>query len=222
VSHIQRGRRISPSQRDGRVRARPAGFRDLRLDKSRDRARCTCLPLVGFGSFGGLKGSDDDPNCGLCDRRVSVGPLGLHKPLMIPFSAALVGHIGSGFWCCHWSSGGWGAGSRPWSSDRRGNRDSWRSCEYTSAATGHLLWLLSLRKSGLWVSGLRAAGLWIPRLLGTARLPRLFRSIGLWLPKPPAVLSLLRFRLWIPRGWLSRRSTFGGLVDWSRVRYRAC
>ncbi len=42
---------------------------------------------------------------------------------------------------------------------------------------------------------------------------------GLWLPKPPAILSLFRFWLWRSHGWLSRRSAFRGLVDGSRVRY---
>jgi hypothetical protein len=98
------------------------------------------------------------------------------------------------------------------------------------------LWKFRLPAAGLWISGLRTAplqiprllgiprllrfsGLWIPRLLGTARLPRLS---GLWIPEPPALFSLLRFTLWISRGWLSRRSPFRGLVAWSRVRYRAC
>ena len=27
------------------------------------------------------EGDDNDPNCALCDCRVSVGPLGLHKPI---------------------------------------------------------------------------------------------------------------------------------------------
>src|SRR5271156_5531977 len=48
------------------------------------------------------------------------------------------GHLGSGFWRCHWRSGGWRAGSRPRSSDRRGNRDLWGSRYYTSTPAGHL------------------------------------------------------------------------------------
>ena len=65
---------------------------------------------------------------------------------------------------------------------------------------------------------LRSSGLWIPRLFGIPRLPRL---TGLRIPEPPALLSLLQFRLWLCLVWLSRRSRFGGLVAWGRVRYRA-
>ena len=39
---------------------------------------------------------------------------------------------------------------------------------------------------------------------------------------PPALFSLLRFRLRKSRRWLFRRSPFGGLVAWGRVRDRAC
>ena len=39
------------------------------------------LPVRQFVSGEGPRKSDNDPNCGLCDFRVSVGPLGLHKPL---------------------------------------------------------------------------------------------------------------------------------------------
>ena len=98
---------------------------------------------------------------------------------------------------------------------------------------------------------LRSSGLWIPRLLGTARLPlrglRIAKQLGipllrtpglcaakrlgtaplprwsgLWISEPAALFSVLRFRLWKSRGWLSRRSPFGGLVAWGRVRDRAC
>src|SRR5437868_9335169 len=110
--------------------------------------------------------------------------------------------MGSSFRCGHWGGGGWRAGSRPRSSDRRGDRHIRGSCEYTSTATGHLLRLPSLR-----ISRLRAAGLWVPRLLG---IPRPRRSSGLWisglhaarlwisglLGKPRLLRSS---RLWIPR-----------------------
>jgi hypothetical protein len=122
---------------------------------------------------------------------------------MILFNAAWGGNIGSGFWCCHWSSGGWRAGSRPWSSDRRGNRDIRGSCEYTSAATGHLFRLPSLRISRIRISRLRAVGLWVPRPLG---IPRLLRSSGLWIPR---LFGSARFprtpALWIPRLFGSAR-----------------
>ena len=129
------------------------------------------------------------------------------------------GHIGSRFWCCDWSGGGWRAGSRPRSSHRRRNRNSWRSCDYTSARARHLLRLPSLRISRLRISGLCAGGLWISGLLGILRL---FRSSGLWLPEPPGLPpSLLRFRLWRSRRRLPRRPPFGVLVALSRVRRRA-
>jgi hypothetical protein len=104
---------------------------------------------------------------------------------MIRFNAALAGAYWERLRCCHWSSRGWRAGSRPWSSDRRGNRHSWGSRHYTSTATGHLLRLPGLRISCLRISrlrkfGLPAAGLWISGLLG---IPRLLRSSGVWIPK---------------------------------------
>jgi hypothetical protein len=34
-----------------------------------------------FKPVDGPKGSNDDPICALCDRRVSVGPVGLHKSI---------------------------------------------------------------------------------------------------------------------------------------------
>jgi hypothetical protein len=39
------------------------------------------LAFGGFGSVDGLKGRENDPNCGLRNCRVSAGPLGLHEPL---------------------------------------------------------------------------------------------------------------------------------------------
>jgi hypothetical protein len=174
--------------------------------------------------------------------------------------------------CCHWSSRGWRTGSRPWSSDRRGNRHSWGSRHYTSTATGHLLRLPGLRISclrisrlrkfglpaaGLWISGLlgiprllRSSGLWVPRPLTTASLPlrglriakqfgipRLLRTpglyaakrlgtaslprwSGLWISEPAALFSVLRLRK--SGRWLFRRSPFGELVAWGRLRDRAC
>jgi hypothetical protein len=56
----------------------------------------------------------------------------------------------------------------------------------------HLLRLPSLRISCLRISGLPTVGLWISGLLGIARL---LRSSGLWIPKLPALFSLLQFRL---------------------------
>ena len=138
--------------------------------------------------------------------------------------------MGSGLGSGYRGGSGGRAGSRSRSSDRRGNRDIWGSRYYTSTPIGHLLRLPSLRISGLraaglWISGLlgiprllRSSGLWIPRLFGIPRLPRL---TGLRIPEPPALLSLLQFRLWLCLVWLSRRSRFGGLVAWGRVRYRA-
>ena len=151
----------------------------------------------------------------------------LHGPTLNP---CRWGNIGSGFWCCHWSSGGWRAGSRPRSSDRRGNWDIRGSCEYTSTATGHLFRLPSLRISRLravwlWVPRplgiprfLRSSGLWIPRLFGSARFPRTTPALWIprllgttslprlteqWIPEPTAVLSLFRFR--ISRGRLNQQ-----------------
>jgi hypothetical protein len=39
------------------------------------------LAFGGFGSVDGLKGRENDPNCGLRYCRLSLGPLGLHEPL---------------------------------------------------------------------------------------------------------------------------------------------
>jgi hypothetical protein len=119
-----------------------------------------------------------------------------------PVQRGLGGGVLGGFWCCHRSSGGWRAGSGPRSSDWRCNRDIRGSCEYTSAATGHLFRLPDLRISrlrifGLWVSGLHAARLWISGLLGK---PCLLRSSGLWISR---LFGTARFPrtpdLWIPR-----------------------
>jgi hypothetical protein len=81
------------------------------------------------------------------------------------------------------------------------------------------------------------SGVWIPRLFGMVRLPlrglriakqlgipllrtpglcaakrlgaaRLSRCSGQWISEPAALFSVLRFRLWVSRGWVSRRSTF--------------
>jgi hypothetical protein len=68
-------------QRDRRTRAATGLFRDVLLDKSRDRARCTCLPLTCFGLVDSPEGSENDPNCAEGNRRLGVEPLGLHKPL---------------------------------------------------------------------------------------------------------------------------------------------
>jgi hypothetical protein len=131
------------------------------------------------------------------DRRVSVGPFGLHKPIRSRPTRPWWRSIGSRFWCCHRSNGRWRAGSRSGSSDRRGDRDIRGSRNYTSSATGHLLRLPSLRISRLRVSGLRAAGLRIPRLLG---IPRPRRSSGLWISGLLGRARLLRSSgLWIPR-----------------------
>jgi len=126
-----------------------------------------------------------------------------------PVQRGLGGGILGAFWCCHWSSGGWRAGSRPRSSDRWGNRDSRGSCDNPSTATGHLLRLPGLRVQlpCLWISrlsvpclrasGLRAAGLWLPRTFGISRLSR---SLRLWIPR--RLRTSRRHRssgLWIPR-----------------------
>ena len=97
---------------------------------------------------------------------------------------------------------------------------------------------------------LQSSGLWIPRLLGTASLPlrglriakqfgipRLLRTpglcaakrlgtaplprwSGLWISEPAALFSVLRLRK--SGRWLFRRSPFGELVAWGRLRDRAC
>ena len=107
----------------------------------------------------------------------------------------------------------WRAGSRPRSSDRRGNRDIWGSRYYTATPTGHLFRLPSLLISRLRISRLRSVGLRIPRLLG---IPRPRRSSGLWISGLHAarlwisellgIPRLLRFSgLWIPRLFGSAR-----------------
>jgi len=98
---------------------------------------------------------------------------------------------------------------------------------------------------------LQSSGLWIPRLLGTASLSlrglRIAKQLGIpllrtpglcaakrlgaarlspcsgqWISEPAALFSVLRFRLRKSGRWLFRRSPFGELVAWGRVRDRAC
>ena len=99
-----------------------------------------------------------------------------------------------------------------------------------------------LQSSGLWIPrllgtaslslrGLRIAkqlgipcllqipGLCAAKRLGTAPLPRWF---GLWISEPAALFSVLRFRFRRSGRWLFRRSPFGELVAWGRVRDRVC
>ena len=103
---------VIPSERDRHAQARPESFRDLTLDLSRERVRCfRCR--CRFDPVDGLRESDNDTNCAVCDCRVSVGPLGLHKPLRSCPTRPWRGHIGSGLWCCYWSRSGWRTGSRP-------------------------------------------------------------------------------------------------------------
>jgi hypothetical protein len=180
---VGRGRGVLPCRLDRHAQARPESFRDLPLDSARERARCIRC-RCRFDPVDGLRESDNDPNCALCVCRVSVGPLGLHKPIRSGSTRPWWRYIGSGFWCCHWGGSRGRAGSRSRSSDRRGNRDIWRSRYYTSTPTGHLLRLPSLRISCLRISGLPTVGLWISRLLG------LWVS-GLWIPCLPRIPGLL-------------------------------
>src|SRR6266478_8298564 len=178
-------------------RCKPSGLAEPKRWLRREKGCDVSVVVVGSTRSTAQGESDNDPNCTLCDRRVGLGPLGLHKPVRSRPTGAWWGHIGSGFWCCDWSSGGWRAGSRSRSSDRRGNRNIWGSRYYTSIPTGHLLCLPSLRTSWLRISGLRAAGLWLPRLLGISRL---LRSSGLGIPSLLGTARLPRLSgRWIPR-----------------------
>jgi len=184
------------------------------LDSPRERVRCIrCrCPWTRLTTYG----DDGDPNCAVYDCRVGVKPLGLHKPIRSRATRSWWRGNRSGFWCCHWSSGGWWARSRSRSSDWWGNRHCRRRRHYTSASTGHLLRVPALRLPSLpiaelWIPRLfgipclfRAFGLRIPRLFGTASLPR---SPGLWIAKQLGIPWLHRtpdLRIPKPRVRLSR------------------
>jgi hypothetical protein len=117
------------------------------------------------------------------------------------------------------------------SSGRRGDRDIRRRSEYTSAATGHVLWLprLRLRICAVRVSSLPTARLWISGILRGAHIRW---SAELWLPRRIWATGLLRSRLpsqplrtsHRPRFAglrIPRQSRLGGLVSWSQVWCRA-
>ena len=101
MSHIRRGRGFHRLNEIGHAQARPRGFRDLplqalrarraeALDSSRERVRCIRC-RCRFDPVDGLRESDNDPNCTLCDcrwRRWASRPA---PTLMILFNAALVG-----------------------------------------------------------------------------------------------------------------------------------
>jgi hypothetical protein len=98
-----------------------------------------------------------------------------------------------------------------WRCERRGNRDFWgvattpppHRVPNNTQPTDIRLRIFGLPKRAMDIRATRdtpptpVLGLWIPGLAGSSRLPRL-SGYGY---RPPALFSLLRFRLWKP--WLA-------------------
>jgi hypothetical protein len=66
---------VKPASRSDAARRADA------LDSLGERPRCIRRSLVGLSQSTAQRGSDDDPNCVLCDGRVDLGPLRLPKPI---------------------------------------------------------------------------------------------------------------------------------------------
>ena len=121
MSHLRRRQGSHRLDEIGHLKGRPKIFRRAIAGFIERKGAMYSLSL-SVNPFDGLRESDNDPNCALSDRLGGVGPLGLHKPLRPCSTRPGWRRIGGGLRCCHWSSGGWRAGSSPRSSDRRGNR----------------------------------------------------------------------------------------------------
>ena len=66
---------VKPASRSDAARRADA------LDSLGERPRCIRRSLVGLSQSTAQRGSDDHPNCALCDGRVNFGPLRLPKPI---------------------------------------------------------------------------------------------------------------------------------------------
>jgi hypothetical protein len=80
MSHIQRGQGFHRLDEIATHTLGPRVFGTCRWIR-REKGCVVSVVVCRFDPVDGLRETENDPNCALCDRDGGVGPLGLHQPL---------------------------------------------------------------------------------------------------------------------------------------------